>query len=1214
MPKAEVLRVRLIADGAGQVRAEMAGVEKSFGSLEKTSGSLSKSLGGLRGVFGLLSGAAIAGAVKSSLSFADSIDKAAKAAGVGAEFLQELRFAGEQLGVSNQQVDEGFRRFTRRLGEFVNSGGGPAKKAIEDLGVSITDVQGNFRGTEAVFDDFVAKLQGMSSDAERSAYAAQLFGDDAGPKLALLLNEGAEGIEAYRRELREMGGVLSDDVIASAVSAQDQLAKLSTVMRAQFSTALVELAPLLENFSNNVLRASRVVADFFDGFRDVSERTNLRTLRDDLDEVNAQIIEVTERLNRPAGRGQLSRAKSRELLADLVAQRDALAEQIRALESSEKATEEVGKAAGAAAPAVAALGKASKDSAKGAKEARDAYADLATQLERENDELTRQLDATRESVEAGEAVADTLKTENELRAKGIDLTTEYGQTLLEAAEENNALKREIEDTAQAHRDVAQAAKDAAREQRQAAANAAAELAKPFENAIRGIQDSFTDGFREMLDGNVKDFEDFGDTLLNIFKQTLAEMATLAIAKPIIVPVVQTLAGGLGIPGAGGALGSQFSAAGGGFAGGFALSPLGAAGLAGAGGLLGGYALTGSTAGALGGGFGGVAGGLGGVLLASGSGGTFGAAVGGTLGSAAPVVGTAIGAAAGAIIADKLFGPGKDKQKIGFENVATGGIVSAFGGINVTAAANLNERQLIDALVSLDSTIAQLLTASQVGQVSAGLVGTGQFRSRSSFSGQDTFEVVYTRLERIFDSLALGGQFDALASGIERTEAGIQQLTEATVAFLAERNALSDMANELAGITEPATGAAKALEDLQTRFEGLQADADRLGFGAELDQRLLEGHARQIELLREQFSEGITDAITGILDPMQAALNDFADIAQQRLEDAQALGLETFAVEQLNQLQRQQIIEQFNGSVAGTTDQLLRTLASLQTFVSPLSDVEQALYDLQTTFATLTQQAYALGAGNLVPNIYQAQVAAVEQVRREFVDNIAIGIARIENPLQAALAEFDALADQRLADARKLGIDLTDVYRLNALERQQVIEQFAQAANDTLFSLSDTIADFADRELIPAFESVSEYLQSLSLSDLSTLNPLERLSEAQGQFDQLVSDAFAGDLDAVRDLSGAASNLLGEARDIFAGTEQYKDIFSDVTQTLENILGSAPDIAFDPVVNELQAMGEYLTTDNAEIINLLRNILSGITGVSENNDLLKDTLDRLEAAA
>jgi len=68
----------------------------------------------------------------------------------------------------------------------------------------------------------------------------------------------------------------------------------------------------------------------------------------------------------------------------------------------------------------------------------------------------------------------------------------------------------------------------------------------FEDAATNINRSFTDTFREMLDTGEFNFKDFGKRLLDIFKDILAQMATLAIAKPIIAPIVSGVGNTLGV--------------------------------------------------------------------------------------------------------------------------------------------------------------------------------------------------------------------------------------------------------------------------------------------------------------------------------------------------------------------------------------------------------------------------------------------------------------------------------------------------------------------------------------------------------------------------------------------------------------------------------------------------------------------------------------------
>lgn len=71
---------------------------------------------------------------------------------------------------------------------------------------------------------------------------------------------------------------------------------------------------------------------------------------------------------------------------------------------------------------------------------------------------------------------------------------------------------------------------------------ASEIGKLFEKVADDIQDAFSDMFMDMIDGS----EDFFDAIIKMFKKLLAEMATMAIARPIIVPIVTAVGGAMGV--------------------------------------------------------------------------------------------------------------------------------------------------------------------------------------------------------------------------------------------------------------------------------------------------------------------------------------------------------------------------------------------------------------------------------------------------------------------------------------------------------------------------------------------------------------------------------------------------------------------------------------------------------------------------------------------
>lgn len=183
-------------------------------------------------------------ATENAFSFADAMGKAADRAGVSTDKLQEMRFAMDQFGVTTQQTDDGLRRFTRRLGVALE--GGSFAKAFDDMGVAIRDSNNAFLGTEAVLDATIDALAAFDDQATRSAFAAQVFGDDAGPQMSVALAQGGEALREYARRAHESGAIMRADVIDAAEDANDQLSELANTLRVQFSTAIIQAAPAIQ--------------------------------------------------------------------------------------------------------------------------------------------------------------------------------------------------------------------------------------------------------------------------------------------------------------------------------------------------------------------------------------------------------------------------------------------------------------------------------------------------------------------------------------------------------------------------------------------------------------------------------------------------------------------------------------------------------------------------------------------------------------------------------------------------------------------------------------------------------------------------------------------------------------------------------------------------------------------------------------------------------
>ena len=182
--------------------------------------------------------------VTKSLGAIDAMDDAAKAAGLTTTRYQELRFAAQFAGVSQENFASAMVRFAKVSGEAAAG----SKSAIEDfdaLKVSIRDGNNNLKTQDQLMNAVIKGISAFSNQSERAAAAAGFFGKDAGPKLAAFMGQGEAAIAALVAQAHELGLVLDESLINGAVEANDKIEVLATVLQTKLSVAMVNLAPFI---------------------------------------------------------------------------------------------------------------------------------------------------------------------------------------------------------------------------------------------------------------------------------------------------------------------------------------------------------------------------------------------------------------------------------------------------------------------------------------------------------------------------------------------------------------------------------------------------------------------------------------------------------------------------------------------------------------------------------------------------------------------------------------------------------------------------------------------------------------------------------------------------------------------------------------------------------------------------------------------------------
>lgn len=142
----------------------------------------------------------------------DVIDKASQRMNVSAESYQKLSYAAGMSGVEMSTLEQ----------------------AAKKLAAS---------GSDLSLDEALDQILAIGDASERSAAAAELFGDKAAYSMAPMLNAGADGIRALYEEAEQYGLVMSSDKVAAGAKFGDSLSKMQQTITATKNQMLADFLP-----------------------------------------------------------------------------------------------------------------------------------------------------------------------------------------------------------------------------------------------------------------------------------------------------------------------------------------------------------------------------------------------------------------------------------------------------------------------------------------------------------------------------------------------------------------------------------------------------------------------------------------------------------------------------------------------------------------------------------------------------------------------------------------------------------------------------------------------------------------------------------------------------------------------------------------------------------------------------------------------------------
>jgi hypothetical protein len=173
--------------------------------------------------------------------------------GIAVDSLSQLQKAAEVQGIDN--LSQGMARLEKAIGA-AQQGSSAAQAAFLSLGITTKDLNAANGDTQAIFLKVSDAFAKYADGANKSAIATTLLGRGT-QDMIHFLDQGSQGIEAYKKEIDELGGTVTKQAAEQSVILTENVRKLGVALGGVANEALAQLLPDLIAFTSEMDEAAK---------------------------------------------------------------------------------------------------------------------------------------------------------------------------------------------------------------------------------------------------------------------------------------------------------------------------------------------------------------------------------------------------------------------------------------------------------------------------------------------------------------------------------------------------------------------------------------------------------------------------------------------------------------------------------------------------------------------------------------------------------------------------------------------------------------------------------------------------------------------------------------------------------------------------------------------------------------------------------------------
>jgi predicted nucleotidyltransferase len=245
------ISAKITADGSGFTKA----ANKAQQDAKKTDSALASNLASFaKWAAGAAAAYMSVKKVADQFSILDNLAKTSDALGIQQERLQALQHVASLTGTQADQLSVNLERMQRNLGRVAREGG-PAGKALEDIGISARNIIN--LPADKQLEAIAGAMGSVENNAIKASIAQDLFGRDGVRMLKMMEQLKADGLDPVVSELEQMGVALSRVDTAKIELANDALYKAQRAGDAIFQQLAVKVSPIIQGLSEAIVKLSK---------------------------------------------------------------------------------------------------------------------------------------------------------------------------------------------------------------------------------------------------------------------------------------------------------------------------------------------------------------------------------------------------------------------------------------------------------------------------------------------------------------------------------------------------------------------------------------------------------------------------------------------------------------------------------------------------------------------------------------------------------------------------------------------------------------------------------------------------------------------------------------------------------------------------------------------------------------------------------------------